>query len=151
MTSRFFLVLISLILSGTAVGQYSDDSLFNSCSRFLDLLKNESTLDELETFFSQEIKDQPAQKIKLQEFLKQVETYIERVEFYVVKINRDYPFYNINFHDPINKEDFGDLQLIFHDNKDDLIDEWNYNNSKSIKTELDKDFKGEIPKPPSPK
>lgn len=76
----------------------------------------------------------------------------------MIKVNRPLPqiVYNINFHDPKKKEQFGDLRLMFKDDDDYLIDGWVYFDATDMENieiieiveDDDEDFITPVPKPP---
>jgi len=101
---------------------------------FNDSLQNDSLIGELERFKADML------------------MYSGKLEYHTVKIDKPYNYYVITIYNHDLKEQFGELRLVFYDEKDFLIDDWVYfNKSEMLDTKKDTtSLNKTIPLPPLP-
>lgn len=121
-----YLVILSTFFALTAFAQENNIDPYAEFSlNFIKSINTETKIADLVKNFDDSLKTDSL-RIKLKIFKDEILKYKSRSEYYIVKIDRPFMFYNINIHDPKSKTLFGDLRLVFRDNVDFLIDDWIY-------------------------
>ncbi len=124
-----------------------DDPQAKICLKFSQDLNSEIKISELVKYFDDSQKTDSL-KIKLSECREDIKTQRAKVEYYITKFDRpNLVFYNVNLHYSKEKLTFGDLRIVFKDNKDLLIDDWIYLKETNI---TDDEVESELPSIPLP-
>lgn len=151
---KLSIIGLAILLGGFSQYGYSqnlkDDPYAKICLKFSQDLNSEINISELVKYFDDSQKTDSL-KIKLSKCREDIKKYSDKIEYYITKFDRpNLVFYNVNLHNPKEKLTFGDLRIVFKDNKDLLIDDWIYLKETNTTDDEDESELPSIPLPPLP-
>ena len=144
------LLIATFILCSFSVFSQTD-KFENQSLKFAKMIIQSNSISEIEKLLNDSLHgDLLSNDILLTR--KHLIEFSDRIEFYVVKINAPIPIYNINLHDPKALEQFGDLRIMFTNEKDLLIDKWKFFEKRNPKLDNnEEEMPSKLPpRPPAP-
>lgn len=111
----------------TSNGQgLKNDPYVSICFKFSEDLNSDFELSKLKKYFANDLRTDSLLTI-LSSCRLELEKNRDRISYYITRFERtNLFFYNISLDDPETKESFGQIRIMFKDNKDYLIDDWIY-------------------------
>lgn len=111
----------------TSNGQgLKNDPYVSICFKFSEDLNSDFELSKLKNYFANDLRTDSLLTI-LSSCRLELEKNRDRISYYITRFERtNLFFYNISLDDPETKESFGQIRIMFKDNKDYLIDDWIY-------------------------
>ncbi|MFC2151473.1 hypothetical protein ACFLSE_03015 [Bacteroidota bacterium] len=135
-----FITSLLLVYSFLSFTQDSKKDLYNEfCYNFISSIDENTTIEELEKNFNNSLQGDSL-RIELEIFKKEILKYKSTSEYYIVKLNSPFNYYNINIHNPKAKEIYGDLLLKFSNSSDFIIETWKYTPFEDRVVKTDDDF-----------
>jgi len=117
-------VIVFAFLMFSMLTSFSQEDKFAKQSvAFANVLINDEPLDQIGELFNDSLNNDSLilKLTKLRAFLRPNR---DRIKFFTVRLDNVLPYYNINLHDPLTLEMFGDVRILFNNEDDVLIDKW---------------------------